>query len=95
MARDRSERRHLFDDPGNVRFVLRLLYAICIALMLVDVVDLALRLLGAGALRHTERAWEGFAGFYPVYGWVGCVALVLIAKLLRKVVMRREDFYDR
>ena len=30
-----------------------------------------------------------------VYGFVACVALVLAAKLLRRGVMRPEDYYDR
>ncbi|HIF05849.1 MAG TPA: hypothetical protein EYQ64_02555 [Gemmatimonadetes bacterium] len=32
--------------------------------------------------------------FYPVYGFVGIVALVFIAKQMRKVLMRPEDYYD-
>ena len=31
---------------------------------------------------------------YGIFGFVACVALVLIAKQLRKVLMRREDYYD-
>ena len=51
--------------------------------------------LGRGALRHAERGWEGWPGFYPMYGFVACVALVLVAKQLRKILMRDEDYYDR
>ena len=45
--------------------------------------------------RHAETAFDGRFGFYGLYGFVACVALVLAAKLLRRVVMRREDYYDR
>ena len=45
--------------------------------------------------RHAETALDGWFGFYGVYGFVACVALVLAAKLLRRIVMRREDYYDR
>jgi hypothetical protein len=34
-------------------------------------------------------------GFYGWFGFVACVALVLIAKQLRRIVMRPEDYYDR
>jgi hypothetical protein len=45
--------------------------------------------------RHAETAFDGWFGFYGLYGFVACVALVLAAKLLRRVVMRREDYYDQ
>jgi hypothetical protein len=34
------------------------------------------------------------SGFYAFYGFVACVLLVLIAKQMRKVLMRKEDYYD-
>lgn len=37
---------------------------------------------------------ENSFGFYGFYGFVGCVTLVLLAKLLRKAVMRGEDYWD-
>jgi hypothetical protein len=33
-------------------------------------------------------------GFYAIYGFVACVILVLVAKEMRKLVMRDEDYYD-
>lgn len=44
--------------------------------------------------RKTHVAGEGFPGFYAIYGFAGCVVLVLVAKEMRKVVMRDEDYYD-
>ena len=37
----------------------------------------------------------GLFGFYAFFGFIACVALVLIAKQLRRVLLRREDYYDR
>jgi len=34
-------------------------------------------------------------GFYSLYGFVACVILVLLAKEMRKLVMRDEDYYER
>ena len=33
-------------------------------------------------------------GFYCIYGFAACVALVLLATEMRKVIMRDEDYYD-
>jgi hypothetical protein len=79
-----SERKHVFDNPRNVKRLLWVFYACCLALFVFDGVY----------HRHAETAWEGFFGFYAIYGFVACVLLVLIAKELRKVLMRREDYYD-
>jgi len=45
--------------------------------------------------RKTHAPMEQLPGFYPVYGFVGCVLLVLLAKELRKFVMRDEAYYDK
>lgn len=79
-----DEKQHLFDKPHNVHRLLRVFYAICAVLFAADLI----------VHRHTLFTWEGLWGFYPVYGFVACVLLVLIAKEMRKVVMRKEDYYD-
>ena len=45
--------------------------------------------------KHGPFAIEHVFGFYGIFGFVACVALVLIAKQLRRVLMRPEDYYDR
>ena len=95
MSAPDEERKHVFDDPRNVRLVLRILFAICAAVFLLDIVSLVMHLLDAGELRHAHHPWERLPGFHPIYGFVACVVLVLIAKQLRKILMRDEDFYDR
>lgn len=79
-----QEKQHVFDDSRNIKRLLRVLYAVCAALLLLDVVH----------HRHVIHDWEGLWGFYGIFGFVACVALVLIAKEMRKVVMRKEDYYD-
>ena len=95
MQRDPNERRHFFDEPANVRLVLRVLFTVCAAVACLDLVSLALRFAGQHELRHAETAWEGLPGFYAIFGFVACVALVVAAKQMRKVLMRDEDYYDR
>lgn len=38
--------------------------------------------------------WEKLWVFYPIYGFVGCVVLVVIATWMRTFLMRSEDYYD-
>jgi hypothetical protein len=45
--------------------------------------------------RHAEVGFDGVFGYYGFYGFIACVVLVLAAKLLRRGVMRPEDYYDR
>lgn len=45
---------------------------------------------------HTHFEWENWHGFYAVFGFVAFVLLVLAAKyILRPLVKRREDYYER
>ncbi|MEN8176047.1 MAG: hypothetical protein ABFS23_09805 [Pseudomonadota bacterium] len=79
-----TEKKYLFDNPGNVERLLRGFYVICLLLASVDFF----------VHRHIYMAWENLPAFYALYGFAACVALVLLAKLLRKVVMRKEAYYD-
>jgi len=85
------EKRHFFDKPQNVRLVLRGLFVACGLVLFLDLLDLVLPF----ELRHAEEPWEGFPGFYAAFGFVACVVLVLLAKRLRGILMRKEDYYDR
>lgn len=73
-----------FDKPENVRKLLKVFYVICGLLVLVDFI----------VHRHIYHDWENIPAFYAIYGFVGCVVLVLIAKEMRKFLMRGEDYYD-
>ena len=43
---------------------------------------------------HTYLVFETITGFSAVYGFVACTALVVIAKILRKVCKRDMDYYE-
>jgi len=45
--------------------------------------------------KHEDVAFAATLGFYAVYGFFACVALVLAAKGLRRILMRPEDYYER
>jgi hypothetical protein len=84
-----GERKHYFDHPQNVRKVLRIFFTCCVLLFSIDLFELA-----GFHFKHTHYDVEGWVGFYGVYGFIGCTVLVLAAKVLRKIVMRGEDYYD-
>lgn len=72
-----------FDDPRNVKRIVQALVACCVVLFFLD----------ALIHRHIDHPWEALFGFYGVYGFVSCVILVVLAKELRKLIMRGEDYY--
>lgn len=80
-----GEKRYWLDDPRNVTRLARAFYAICALMIGIDVF----------VPKHGPFRIEHVFGFYGVFGLVACVALVLIAKQLRRVLMRSEDYYDR
>ena len=79
-----GERQHVWDNPRNVKLLFNGFYALCAILVVLDLV----------IPREGHHSWERFLEFYPVYGFVGIVVLVLIAKVMRRVLMRPEDYYD-
>lgn len=74
-----------FDKASNVRRLLRIFYLLCAVLLGVDWLY----------HRHIVHPWEGMPGFFSTFGFIACVVLVLLAKELRKFLMRDENFYDR
>lgn len=83
MSKNNDKHRWL-DDPRHVDFIVYALTALCGLLFLVD----------ALYRKHAHFALERWFGFYAVFGFVACVALVLIAKWMRRILMRGEHYYQ-
>lgn len=78
-----SNRNH--PPPSNrLGWGIGLFFILCAALLLTDLFF----------HRHTTHPWESLWGFYALFGFVACVLLVLIAKVMRLFMMRGEDYYD-
>lgn len=44
---------------------------------------------------HAHTAAERFPGFWAVFGFLGCVVLILASKAFGHAgIMKREDYYD-
>ncbi len=79
-----QHKKGIFDSPKNVQRVLYFLYAGCFILFVVDFL----------VHRHISYYWENVWAFYPLYGFVSCVVLVIIASWMRPFLIRGEDYYS-
>lgn len=79
-----GEKQHIWDKPENVKRFLWLFWIICAVLFVADFF----------VERYQEHPLERIKTIYAVYGFVGIALLIVISKLLRKLVMRSEDYYD-
>ena len=80
-----KEKKYWLDDPNNVTKIYWCLCAICALIFVAD----------AFYHKHIYFEAEGWFGFFGIFSFVACVVLVLAAKLLRKIVIRPEDYYDK
>jgi len=79
----KDEKKYLFDNPKNVKRLLHILYVCCALLVVLDFV----------IHRHTMHDLEKLWAFYPLYGFISCVVLVIVATWMRTFLMRSEDYY--
>ena len=78
------KKKYWLDERRNVMRLIWVFAGLCVGVLVID----------AGFHRKDEFFWEGWFGFYGFFGFIACVVLVLAAKELRRLVMRREDYYD-
>jgi len=83
--RPESEREYWLDRKENVTKVYWGVWGLCALLLLVEPL----------VHKHVDFTFENWFGFHGWFGFVACVGLVLAAKLLRLVVKRPEDYYER
>ena len=97
----KKEPKGWLDEPSNIRKIIKGFYWVCGLVILADVI------FSLGWHKH-EAFGEEFAlhgietlpAFYGVYGFVACVGLVYVSKLMRdwngkRTLMREEDYWDR
>ncbi|MEA3292380.1 MAG: hypothetical protein U9Q71_08805 [Pseudomonadota bacterium] len=79
-----KEKEHLFDNPQNLKRLLRVFYVFCVLLLGLDLV----------IHRHVSHPAEALFGFYAWFGFAACVALVIVAKWMRIFLIRNEHYYE-
>lgn len=85
MTPSTDTRKYWLDSSENVTKLYRGLWLVCLLLISIDLF----------LHRHEDFGFATLFGFHGLYGFFACVALVLAAKQLRKLVMRPEDYYDK
>jgi hypothetical protein len=73
------------DRKGRMTFLYRSLWVICGAFAAADFFF----------AHHPMFKIEGFPVFYGLFGFIVTIGLVLAAGVLRRIVRRDEDYYDR
>ena len=81
---DRPERQYWLDNRRNVDKIFYGLVLICAGLFLADFFY----------HKHVNFKFENWFGFFAWYSFVYCIVLVLLAKQMRKLLKRGEDYYD-
>ncbi|RJP81980.1 MAG: hypothetical protein C4522_04500 [Desulfobacteraceae bacterium] len=74
----------IFDKPETVTRFLLVFYGSLLGLLMVDFF----------IQKHADFPWEEVPGFFAAYGFISCVAFIFIAKGIRLIVKRKEDYYD-
>ncbi|MGY8814250.1 MAG: hypothetical protein ACKVHQ_05980 [Gammaproteobacteria bacterium] len=72
------------DKPQIRQLIRNGLYVVCGLLVIADFI----------IHRHIYMPLEKIPAFYAIYGFIALVTVVLLAKILRKLVSRKEDYYE-
>jgi hypothetical protein len=78
-----NERKHWLDEPRHVRLLWRLFLGMLAATV---VAELAVSL-------HAHFGVDGLFAFHGVYGFLACLAMILVAKGLGALLKRPDDYY--
>lgn len=80
-----GERVYWLDRKENVDKVYLGVWVLCALLVLAEPL----------VHKHGDLSFENWFGFHAWFGFAACVGLVLAAKLLRVILKRPEDYYER
>ena len=85
----KSDRKYWLDDPCNINKIVYGLAAVCALLLAVNLLTQWL-----GNMNEHFR-FESWFGFFGVFGFFSFIGIVVVAKVMRKLLKREEDYYDR
>ena len=90
-----SGRQYRLERPGFVRGLIYLGIALLLALLLLDGL-VSIWHIGGHHHEHFEKdgiTIDTWPEFYPLYGFLSCLVLVLVAKTLGLLLKRRDTYY--
>lgn len=79
-----KEKSGWFDKKENLTLFLRIFYGSLVVLLILDLF----------VEKHSVFGFDSVPSFSAAYGFISCVLLVLVARVLRMMLMRDEDYYD-
>jgi purine-cytosine permease-like protein len=79
-----NDKKYWLDQPRNVNKIVYTLYTTCAVLFLADFFY----------HKHAHFNFENWFGFYAWFGFVAYISIVMSAKLFRKIIKRKENYYD-
>lgn len=81
----RSADKHWLDEPRNVRLVWRLFIGV---LVLTVAAELVVHL-------HPHFGIDSIFGFHAWFGFLACIAMIVVAKGIGLLLKRPETYYER
>ena len=99
--KNKQEEPRWLDSAENVRKVIRWFYGLCVLIILADLIfSLGWHKHAALAEELSLHAIETLPAFYGIYGFLACVALVYVSKVMRgwkgkNILMRSENYWEK
>ena len=81
---DKQKKVRWLDKPSTHNLIFYVLSALCGLLLLVDFFY----------EKHGHLEYENWYFFHAIFGFVAYSVIVISAKGLRRLLMRKEDYYD-
>jgi hypothetical protein len=78
-------KQHWLVRPGTIRLLWGIFLLVLVLTALASLFTKA----------HTGFRLEGSFAFNAWYGFLSCIGMVLIAKLLGRLLLRKDSYYDR
>ena len=100
-TKKKNEPKRWLDDPQNVKKIIRGFYWLCGLVIVVDLIfSVVWHKHAIFKQEESLRTLETLPAFYGIYGFLACVGLVYLSKLMRSwngknVLMRDEDYWDK
>lgn len=86
----------ILTDPARLAKLKRWFY-VCLGVIAAAEIVLPLMLAGGhGEHGGAHFSFENFPAWGSIYGFISCVVIIIVSKLIGKIfLMRREDYYER
>lgn len=79
----KPDKEYWLDKSHNIKKLIYALYLVCATLIILDFFY----------EKHGHFEFEHWLGFYAWYGFLSYVGLIFLAKGLRRLLKRNEDYY--